>query len=194
VVLKGYPRLSETFIAQELLTLQQAGVAFEIHALRRPHDGKRHPVHDEISAKIGYLPEYVHQEPRRVVAAWLKARQLPGYAAARSAWLKDIRREPTRNRARRFAQAMVLAAELPADISWIYAHFLHTPASVARYAALMRGLPWSCSAHAKDIYTTTKWDKVDKLAEMRWLVTCTAANVDYLKALAPASASKVHLL
>lgn len=194
IILKGYPRLSETFIAQELLTLQRAGVDFEIIALRRPHDKKRHAVHDEITAPVSYLPEYLYQQPARVAAAWTKARQLPGYAAARQAWLKDWRREPTPNRGRRFGQALVLAAELPADIGWLYAHFLHTPASVVRYAAILRGLPWSCSAHAKDIYTTTAWDKAEKLAEMQWLVTCTQANVDYLHALAPAQAGKVQLL
>ena len=49
---------------------------------------------------------------------------------------------------------MVLAAEMPVTIERIYAHFLHTPASVARYAAIMRGLSWSGSGHAKDIWTS----------------------------------------
>jgi glycosyltransferase involved in cell wall biosynthesis len=79
-----------------------------------------------------------------------------------------------------------LAAELPADVTQLHAHFLHTPASVARYAALLRGLPWSGSAHAKDIWTTPEWEKREKLASCEWLVTCTAANRDHLAALAPA--------
>jgi glycosyltransferase involved in cell wall biosynthesis len=79
----------------------------------------------------------------------------------------------------------VLARELPADIDWIHTHFLHTPASVARYAALILGLGWSFSAHAKDIWTTPRWDLQAKLAEARWGVTCTRANLDYLKSLAP---------
>jgi glycosyltransferase involved in cell wall biosynthesis len=80
----------------------------------------------------------------------------------------------------------VLAAEAPRDIDWLHAHFLHTPASVTRYAALMRGLPWSGSAHAKDIWTTPEWEKREKLAACEWLVTCTAANQRHLAALAPA--------
>ena len=79
----------------------------------------------------------------------------------------------------------MLAAELPADVTRLHAHFLHTPASVARYAALLRGLPWSGSAHAKDIWTTPEWEKREKLASCEWLVTCTAANRDHLAALAP---------
>jgi glycosyltransferase involved in cell wall biosynthesis len=79
----------------------------------------------------------------------------------------------------------VLAAELPRDVGRLHAHFLHTPASVARYAALLRGLPWSGSAHAKDIWTTPEWEKREKLAECDWLVTCTRTNHAHLAALAP---------
>ena len=56
VVLKGYPRLSETFIAQELLGLQRRGLTFRIVALRRPTDRATHPVHDAISVCCGLRP------------------------------------------------------------------------------------------------------------------------------------------
>jgi glycosyltransferase involved in cell wall biosynthesis len=70
-------------------------------------------------------------------------------------------------------------------VKHLHAHFLHTPASVARYAAALRGLPWTGSAHAKDIWTTPEWEKREKLASCEWLVTCTSANRDHLAALAP---------
>jgi hypothetical protein len=110
-VLKGYPRLSETFIAQEILGLERAGLPLEIVSLRAPTDKARHPVHDEISARITYLPEYVKDEPARCFKAWWKVRRLPGYASARAAFRQDYARDRTPNRARRFVQAMVLAAE-----------------------------------------------------------------------------------
>jgi glycosyltransferase involved in cell wall biosynthesis len=184
IVLKGYPRLSETFIAQELLELQRRGLDFTIVSLRHPTDRATHPVHDEITAPVSYLPEYLHREPARVLRGWSAARRLPGYAAARQVWLADLRRDTTRNRVRRFGQAMVLAAELAPETERLYAHFLHTPASVARYAAIMRGLPWSCSAHAKDIWTSPEWELREKLADLDWLVTCTATNAAHLRGLA----------
>ena len=55
VVLKGYPRLSETFIAQELLGLEQSGIALELWSLRHPTDKATHPIHDEIAAPVSYL-------------------------------------------------------------------------------------------------------------------------------------------
>ena len=70
---------------------------------------------------------------------------------------------------------------MPESVRWLYAHFLHTPASVARYAATLRQLPWSCSAHAKDVWTSPHWDIAEKLRECQWLVTCTRANTDYLR-------------
>jgi glycosyltransferase involved in cell wall biosynthesis len=194
VVLKGYPRLSETFIAQELLSLQRRGIDLAIWSLRQPTDAKRHPIHDEIRAPLHYLPEYLKDDPRRVVRAWRKVRAWPGYNRALAAFRADLRRDRTANRMRRFGQALVIAAELPAETRWLHVHFLHTPASVTRYAALMRGLSWSASAHAKDIYTTPDWDLSEKLGDLDWIVTCTAANVAHLSALAPAAKDKISLL
>lgn len=185
VILKGYPRLSETFIAQEILALQRKGLDLRIVSLRHPTDGSIHPVHREISAPLMYLPEYLHHEPLRVLWGYAQASRLSGYARAKALWLRDLRRDPTPNRVRRFGQACVLAAELPDSVSQLYAHFLHTPASVARYAAVMRGLPWSCSAHAKDIWTTPAWEIGEKLASADWTVTCTRSGYDRLTALAP---------
>ncbi len=181
VVLKGYPRLSETFIAQELLALQRRGHRFAIWSLRKPYDPKSHPMHDEIAAPVTYLPEYLHEEPLRVLRGWRAARRLPGYPEARRVWLADLRRDPTRNRVRRWGQALVMAAELPAEITFLYAHFLHTPASVTRYAALIRRLGWGFSAHAKDIWTTPEWEIREKIADAAFGVTCTASGADYLR-------------
>ena len=185
VIVKGYPRLSETFIAQELLALEQRGLRLALYSLRHPTDGATHPVHAEIGAPVVYLPEYLHSEPARVWRAWRKARRLPGYAAAFAAYRRDFSRDSTRNRARRFGQALVLAAELPREVVHLHAHFLHTPASVTRYAALLRGLPWSFSAHAKDIWTTPDWEKREKLEACAWATTCTDINARHLRALAP---------
>jgi glycosyltransferase involved in cell wall biosynthesis len=193
VVLKGYPRLSETFIAQELHALEARGFDLRLVSLRRPYDPETHPIHDEIRAPVSYLPEYLHEEPGRVLRAWRAVRRLPGYRAARRAFLADLARDPSANRLRRFGQACVLAAELPGEVDRLYAHFLHTPASVARYAALIRGLPWACSAHAKDVWTTPDWEIREKLAALDWLVTCTAVGRDHLANLADDPA-KVRLV
>ncbi len=196
-LLKGYPRLSETFIAQEIHALEKLGLPIRIVSLRFPTDRHQHPVHRDIAAPVAYLPEYLYQEPWRVLKGWWRARRLPGYAAAFHLWLGDLRRDFTSNRGRRFGQACVLAAEIAegklGNVRRLHAHFLHTPAAVAYYASRMTGIAWSCSAHAKDIWTTPDWEKQEKLASLDWLVTCTESGHRHLQQLA-AEPLKVSLV
>ncbi|MGN7737366.1 glycosyltransferase family 4 protein [Ensifer sp. 22564] len=192
VVLKGYPRLSETFIAQELLGLERAGLDLVLIALRRPTDSKRHPVHDEIRADVHYLPEYLHEEPLRVLRGLARSLPKPGFFPAFGLFLKDLRRDFSRNRFRRFGQAVVLASEWPGNPRWLHAHFIHTPASVTAYASVIAGTPWTCSAHAKDIWTSPDWELSEKLGRARWTVTCTRMGYEHLKSLTSEKA-RVHL-
>jgi len=173
IAMKGYPRLSETFIAQELLGLQQRGLPFAIWSLRRPTDLDRHLMHRQITAPVSYLPEYLHDEPSRVWHGALSALRRPAVLRLAFIFLRDLVRDPTRNRLRRLGQALVMARELPKSVRHLHVHYLHTPASVIRYAALLRGLSWSFSAHAKDIWTTPDWEKREKIAAAQWGVTCT---------------------
>ena len=192
-VVKGYPRLSETFIAQEILGLERRGIAQLIVSLRRPTDTKVHDLNHEIAADVLYLPEYLKDDPGRVRQGQIWAETQPGYSRALAAFQADLARDRSANRRRRWGQACVLARELPADVDWLHTHFLHTPASVTRYAALIRGLGWSFSAHAKDIWTTPEWELREKLAEAAWGATCTRANLDHLRSLSPRPAD-LHLV
>lgn len=184
IVLKGYPRLSETFIAQEIRALELRGFKLCLFSLRKPTDAAHHPIHSEIEAPVYYLPEYARDDKNRVFKAWLSVRKKSGYRQAWRTFVQDLRRDFSRSRMRRFAQALVLADEMPDSIEHYYAHFMHTPASVTYYASLINQKPWSISAHAKDIWTIEDWEKKEKIASAAWLVTCTSANVDHLKQLA----------
>ncbi|MEM1274956.1 MAG: glycosyltransferase [Pseudomonadota bacterium] len=192
VVVKGYPRLSETFIAQELLALQDRGFRFDIWSLRAPYDDRTHPIHDKITAGRHYLPEYLHEAPLRVIRSVWRAMRLPGFRASMRVWLQDLRRDFNRNRIRRFGQACVLASELPEDVELLYVHFLHTPASVARYAAGMRRMRWGFSAHAKDIWTIPDWEKQEKIADCTFGVTCTGTGAEELRRWQPEKIDLVY--
>jgi colanic acid/amylovoran biosynthesis glycosyltransferase len=183
VVLKGWPRLSETFIAQELVALEKRGLRFDVWSMRHPTDQKRHALHDALKAKVRYLPEYLYQEPLRVLRGLAHSARLPGFGSALKLWLKHLVRDPTPNRMRRFGQAAVLAHEASADLKFIYAHFMHTPSSVALYASIMRGVGWGFSAHAKDIWQSPEWEKRDKLARSTFGVTCTGLGAEHLRSL-----------
>lgn len=192
VVVKGYPRLSETFIAQELRGLELAGLDLVIVSLRHPTDKKRHAVHDEIAAELLYLPEYLHQEPGRVLRGLWAALRHRGLWPTLGGFLGDLWRDPSRNRLRRLGQAMVLVAEWPEGGAWLHAHFIHTPASVADYAARIMGRGWTVSAHAKDIWTSPDWELAGKLSRAAWAVTCTEMGHKHLQSFAKDPAT-VHL-
>ncbi|KQT86136.1 glycosyltransferase family 4 protein [Aurantimonas sp. Leaf443] len=192
-LVKGYPRLSETFIAQEIRGLEERGIEQLIVSLRQPQEGQVHPVHRAIEAELLYLPEYLKDDPARVRAGRAFAEAQPGFAAAHAAFEADLARDRTANRHRRFGQACVLARELPADIAWLHTHYLHTPASVARYAAMILQVGWSFSAHAKDIWTSADWELTEKLGSAAFGVTCTRVNLDHLRSLAP-DPSRVELV
>ena len=132
-----------------------------------------------------YLPEYLHEEPLRVWRGlWWTIRR--GFlVGVLGVFWHDLRRNPTRNRLRRLGQACVLARELPTAVDRLYVHYLHTPASVARYTARMRRLPFAISAHAKDIWTIPDWEIREKLADAAWLTTCTSLGFRHLRSLAP---------
>ncbi|WP_299689344.1 glycosyltransferase family 4 protein [uncultured Tateyamaria sp.] len=188
IAVKGWPRLSETFIAQELLALERAGIRFEIWSLRHPTDTKTHPLSDAVQAHVRYLPEYLRNEPGRVLRGFGAALLRPRFWRTAAQFLRDLARDRTSNRLRRFGQACVMARELPTGTRAIYAHFLHTPSSVARYAAMLRGIPWSFSAHAKDIWTSPDWELRDKLdvatSGAAYGATCTRFGAEHLQSLA----------
>lgn len=70
VLLSCYPRMSETFVAQELLGLEQAGLNIEIISLMRPDTAQRQPINDEIRAVVHYLPYSLITDLPAFVAAW----------------------------------------------------------------------------------------------------------------------------
>lgn len=185
IVVKGYPRLSETFVAQEILALERRGFAIDIWSLRRPTDRSIHDLHRQIQARLFYLPEYLYQGPLRVFRGAWAATKRPGLRRFLQTVWRDIRRDPTPSRLRRVGQALVLAREIDPAHQHIYVHFLHTPGSVARYAAILMGGSFSFSAHAKDIWTIPDWEKREKIADSAWGATCTCTGRSELQRLSP---------
>ena len=119
----------------------------------------------------------------RVLRGALWSLRQKGFGRTIKAFWRDLKRDFTANRVRRLGQAFAMARELPAEVRHLHVHYLHTPASVVRYAALLTGRTWTFSAHAKDIWTTPDWEKREKMAEALWGVTCTAQGAEHLQSL-----------
>jgi len=191
MILKGYPRISESFISTEILLLESLGTAIEIYSLRQPRESFAHASVENIKAPVTYLPEYVLPNLRKLLKsnylAWRKlGSRYP--ACFRSALRRACERRTTAT-IRHFLQAGHLSALrlLGRPVPHLHAHFCHTPASVAFFAAELTGLPFSITAHAKDIYTSDPIQLARKIQKARFVVTCTNYNARYLAQLRPQS-------
>jgi len=183
VLTQKYPKYSETFIAQEIKGLEERGFEITIFSLRRPVGEIMHGLNRSIRAKTVYLPESLAGEETRIVAAWRTVRTWNTFPAFMSAFRRDFRRDPTRQRVLSLRRAVVLACEMHGSITQLHAHFMTQPATVARYAGILKGLPWSCSAHAYDIWLSPSWEKREVMGSSQWVVTCTMYNEEHLKTL-----------
>jgi glycosyltransferase involved in cell wall biosynthesis len=86
---------------------------------------------------------------------------------------------------RDFRFACTLARKLKrGGVRHLHAHFATQPAAVAELASRLSGIPFSISAHAKDIYLSEPPVLARKMSNASFTVTCTDYNRRYLAALA----------
>jgi colanic acid/amylovoran biosynthesis glycosyltransferase len=192
-VLKRFPRISETFVALELIELERQGEDVTVFAVSRPREPFAHGFVDELAAPVVYLPYRPVREPVRVLRALVRAsrRNPRGFLAATKAALWP----PRRRGLRRLLQASVLRVELDAaGIDHVHAHFATTAARLANLAWRMGGPTYSVTAHAKDIYhRQVRVDRLrDKLMPAVFVATVSDANRRYLEGLV--SGCRVHVV
>ena len=184
MVLKGYPRISETFISNEIRLLEEQGLTVHIFSMREPRENFTHKSVEAIKARVTYLPsEFWLGLPRLLWPNLRTAMRFPA-AYARSFLLACRRFARNRNPLtfKHFFQAGYLvhhARDL--DMRHLHAHFAHSPTSVAMFASEICGAPFSFTAHAKDIYTSDATQLAEKIDRARFVVTCTKYNKAFLE-------------
>jgi glycosyltransferase involved in cell wall biosynthesis len=215
-VLKGFPRVSEIFIASEILRMEANGVPVRLLVIKAEDEPVRHPVVDE----LGAVPE--HLPPAGSVSGtpflrWLRA-TAPAFMPALG---RTLRRRPVgvvraaaaaaaqAFRARRgllawrkvyakeWFQAIAVADRLleQPGVRHLHAHFCHGATTVTWLASLMTGIPFSFTAHAKDIYCESLNPAgllARKIRAARMVVTCTDANRAHLERLS--SGTPIHCI
>lgn len=174
-VLKRFPRLSETFILREILELERQGVRVAISALLPPEPGPCHPELEQLRAAVRYVPRH----PRLAAPQVALAHLIVASRRPRCWWrtARDARREGSW---RRFLQAGVVAQQA-LGVSHVHAHFATAAAEVARMASAMAGVPFTVTAHAKDIFQVSNESVLRRrLAGAAAVVTVSRYNVDHL--------------
>ncbi|MDJ0667411.1 MAG: glycosyltransferase family 4 protein [Desulfobacterales bacterium] len=185
MILKGYPRISETFISNEILLLEERGFHLRIFSMRSPREKFTHASVRRIRARVDYLPETIISRhlPALVWHNLLQAARRPAcYAAALKVAWRRWRRTRKSATLKHLLQAGYLCHKLlrGSDCTHLHAHFAHSPTSVAFFSHLLSGRPFSFTAHAKDIYTSDPRQLKEKAAAARFVVTCTTYNQTYL--------------
>jgi glycosyltransferase involved in cell wall biosynthesis len=196
MILKGYPRISETFISNEILLLEKLGFAIHLFSMRRPRENFSHESVKKIRAKVDYLPETLLKPlPRLLYHNLFLAAKNPGvYAGALKAAYRRFLRTHKSATIKHLLQAGYLAHRfLPASgVTHLHAHFAHSPTSVAMFTSHLTGLPFSFTAHAKDIYTSNPRQIREKIGLARFVVTCTEYNRKHLRELSDGYATPIH--
>jgi len=220
-VLMEYPRLSETYITSELHRVEQAGVHVRLFVIKpevEPHErGPHQPVLDKIRAQPQRLPGATSLDDASL-PSWLREnigsfrpairrtlhRRPLGLGRAALLALGQALRERKQWRSRPpklYVKALLHAIALAdglldhPDIRHIHAHYAHKPTTIAWLASSITALPFSFTAHARDIYDEERTPPAQlrrKLLAAEFVVTCTDANRRHLEQ--AASEASVHLI
>jgi glycosyltransferase involved in cell wall biosynthesis len=191
-LLKCFPRLSETFILNEVLELERQGVDLRVYSMNEPNEPIAQRLAERVRSPIDYLPFPL----RSHAPAYLRAHAL---AACRHPlrWLRTLCAvlcARDRDLFERFVQAGELARRLDRDgVAHLHAGFVHFPGSVAWLVHRMTGRSFSLATHARDIYLSQPGLLRRKLTTAKVVFTCTAYNVPHLRALAaPAAIARLR--
>jgi colanic acid/amylovoran biosynthesis glycosyltransferase len=186
-VLKMYPRYSETFIVNEILAHEAAGIEIEIFSLRSPVDTHFQDIISRVRAPVTYLPSATPKIPD-FWAALQRANQVTAGLPCMldTAWGEE---------AGDVYQAVILAEMArQRGLDLLHAHFASASTTVASLAARLSGLPYTFTAHAKDIFheSVLPDDLRRKLATAAAVITVSDYNVAYLRETYGAAAAGVQ--
>lgn len=188
-LVKTFPRLSETFILNEILGVEGLGMELEIFSLRKPTAGLD-PVHPDVAkvrALVKYMPSFVRPwwPPGLVLLLFAQLTLLLTAPRSYFAALRFHFGSGDNPRLKDFLQAGYLArAVKKGKFAHLHAHFANLPTSVAEIVQCLTGIRYSFTGHAKDVHLTPPSELARKIKKAECVLTCTAFNQRYLAQLA----------
>lgn len=172
-VLKVYPRVSETFVINEIRAQESLGQPVSVFSLHHPPDTVTHGILDDLRSPVTYVEDAVPDESD-VAAARKRLRKHFGLSQ------DDYDRFLPRKYVR-LALALARLADNQ-EVFHFHAHFASRAGHVVALAAALRKSTYSITAHAKDIYHSDvdkdllRW----KIAHSKFVATVTDYNLRYL--------------
>jgi glycosyltransferase involved in cell wall biosynthesis len=176
VLVKRFPRLSETFILNEFLELRRRGLPARLFAIMDPHESQSQP------EALALLPEVTYLQPGTLLGqlrrAARAARHHPWGALKAAGWVAT---RHSKAAVRNYLHALTLVSYLDEEgFVHLHAHFAHSPAAIAFIANKINGIRYSVTGHAKDIYTTLAENLAMRSHGAVFVTTCTEANRRHL--------------
>jgi glycosyltransferase involved in cell wall biosynthesis len=201
-LLRSYPRLSQTFITNEIAALERLGVPVELFSMTRAADGAVQTAGEPVRARPHYLERALRRPRRALLAEHLRFGLRRPLRYARAAVFVVRRRDldtgyTTGSRFQAFAQAVYLARMLGdggREPLHLHSHFAHDPTLIAFLVGRLTGAPYSFTAHARDLYETPVRTLAERAEAATAVVTCCGANAEYLRRVVPAAGSKVRVI
>jgi glycosyltransferase involved in cell wall biosynthesis len=184
-LVKRFPRLSESFVLNEILEVRRQGLEPVVYALMDPLENLVSPAAKQLCPEVIYLHDSgkpARSWRRLIFGAVAQVMRRP-LGALRLAWalLSVHRSVPSLRHA---VEGLWLARDLRLrGVTHLHAHFAHSPAAVAYMARLAGGPQYSFTAHAKDLYTTLPRNLRIRIRAARFVVTCTAFNRAHIETL-----------
>ena len=182
-LVRSWPRLSQTFVLDEVLALERLGFPVRLFALTDPREPLAQPDLARVRAPVSYL------DGAGALTDHLRVALASPGRYARAAWFVVRHPESDRgyhsaSRTRCLTFAVRLARLLRsergrADASaHLHAHFAHDPALVALLAHRLAGIPWSFTAHARDLHQVPDAALAQRVASATATVTCSRAGAE----------------
>ena len=191
-ITKRFPRLSETFILDEMIGLERNGIELTIFAIANPNESKVHTAAKKLIPSVQYLhdspsPAWHDRFISEIVdGAWCFARRPIGVFSAIFACLKPSRLSI--GSVKHLLEAFVVARyAIGNEVDQIHGAFAHSPASVADFAGQISGIPFSFAGHAKDIYTLDKLTLKSRLERACYVLCCSDSAYQFLHNIEPAA-------
>ncbi len=186
-VLKVYPRLSQTFIVNEILAHEAAGLELAIFSLRQCTEEHLHEALSRVRAPVTYLPYGEINADQFWAELRAAAAQLPDF------WAK-LEGERAENAGDVYQALLLAKAARNQGLTHLHAHFGNAATTVARLAACFAGIPYSFTAHARDIFheKVVAEQLERKLNEAQSVITVSEFNLKYLHSSFRGSVAKVR--
>ena len=183
---KRFPRLSETFILDEIIGLEAGGVPLRLFAIADPGELDVQPDVARVQSTVSYLRSGTRWSDRlRDHAGFVRGhgtilRHHPGRWLGTVAHVARSRRH--RSSFKHLLEAGGMAAAMDSvDGDHLHAAFAHGPASIAHFVHLLTGRPFSFAAHAKDLYLSSPDILAIKVAASSFVLACSQSAADELR-------------